>query len=173
MLRALPWRSVPTNDEHGNAFPIMKKAYKRAITKARWDALNEEYLVYKQPFVDEVAHAEPETHRLDQGAPDHERSEPTARPHPHPQAQTQTQTQTTPSSSYSFDYLVFVRNVGTNKTTLKSLFTQAFQDQDGSGQGQECAHTPTTAGLDYVEFSTWMDTVCIRSHPSPFFFSQD
>ena len=73
-----------TNDEHGNSSPIMKEAYKyglRAITKARWDVLNEEYLVYKQSLVDEVAHAEPETHRSDQDVPDHERSEPTARPH--------------------------------------------------------------------------------------------
>ena len=60
----------------------MKAAYKRAITKARWDVLNEECLVYKQSLVDEVAHAEPEMHRPDQDAPDHERSEPTARPLP-------------------------------------------------------------------------------------------
>ena len=87
VLRAWPWQRVRTNDEHGNAFPIMKEAYKyglRAITKARWDALNGGYLVYKQSFVDEVARAKPETHRLDQGAPDHGRSEPTARPHPTP-----------------------------------------------------------------------------------------
>ena len=87
--------------------------------------------------MDEVAHAEVEAHRPDQGAPDHARGEPTARPHTRPQAQvqTQTQTQTTPSSPYPFDCLVLVRNVhpGTNKTTLKSLFAQAFQDQDGSG----------------------------------------
>ena len=85
--RAWPWRSVPANDEHRNASSFMKEAYKyglRAITKARWDALNEEYIVYKQFFVDEVARAKPETHRPDQGVPDHGRSEPTARPHPTP-----------------------------------------------------------------------------------------
>jgi hypothetical protein len=137
----------------------MKEAHKyglRAITKARWDALNEEYLVRKQSLVDEVTRVETEMHHPDQGTPDHERNEATARPHPHPQ--TQTQTQTMPSSPYPFDCLVFVRNVhpGTNKTTLKSLFTQAFQDQHGS------AHTHTTAGLDYVDFSKGMDTVRVR-----------
>ena len=39
----------------------MKEAHKywlRGITKARWDALHEEYIVYKQSLVDEVASAE-------------------------------------------------------------------------------------------------------------------
>ena len=102
---------------------IMKEAHKyglRAITKACWDRLNGEYLSCKQSFVDEVARVETEMHRPDQGAPDHERSEPTAHPHTH----TQMQTQTTPSSSNPSDRLTFVRNAhpGTNKTTLKSLF---------------------------------------------------
>jgi hypothetical protein len=77
----------------------MKEAHKhglRAITNARWDALNEEYLVYKRSVVDELARAE--THRPDQGVPDHERSEPTVLTSPHPHPQTQTQTQTTPFS---------------------------------------------------------------------------
>ena len=43
--------------------------------------LNEEYFVCKQSFVDEVAHAEPETHHPDQDVPDHECSQPTTRPH--------------------------------------------------------------------------------------------
>ena len=84
--RACPWRSVPANDEHRNASSVMKEAYKyglRAITKARWNALSEEYLVYKRSLAD-VARAEPETHRPDQGVPDHGRSEHTARPHPTP-----------------------------------------------------------------------------------------
>jgi hypothetical protein len=149
----------------------MKEALKyglRAITKARWDALNEEYLVYKRSLVDEVARTETEMYRPDQDAPDHERSEPTTRPHPQPQ----TQMQTSLSSPYPFDCLVFVRNVhsGTNKTTLKSLFAQAFQDQDGSGQGHERAHAPTTAGLDYIDFSKGMDTVRVRSLPLSFSF---
>jgi hypothetical protein len=63
-----PWRRhvpVPAHDEHGNTSPIMKEGHKyglRAITKARWDTLNEEYLVYKQSLIDEVARAETEMH---------------------------------------------------------------------------------------------------------------
>jgi hypothetical protein len=109
-------------------------------------------IVCNQSLVDEVARGETEMRHPDHGAPDHERSERIAPPHPHPHPQTQTQTQTTPSTLYSFDCVIFVHNVhpGTNKTTLKSLFAQVFQDQDGS------AHTPTAAGLDYVDFNKGM-----------------
>jgi hypothetical protein len=61
----------------------MKELYKyvlRAITKARWDTLNEEYLVYKQSLVDKVTCTETEMHHPDQGMPDHERSEPKPKP---------------------------------------------------------------------------------------------
>jgi hypothetical protein len=95
VLRVWPWRRVPAIDEHGNASPIIKEAHRyglRAITKARWDTLNEEYLVYKRSVVDELVRAETDMHRPDQGVPDHERGEPTARPHPHPKTQTQTRT---------------------------------------------------------------------------------
>ena len=175
VLRAWPWRRgapVPANDEHQNASPIMKEAHKyglRTIPKARWDALNEEYLVYKRSLVDEVARTEAEMHRPDQGTPDQERGEPAVRLRSHPRAQTQTQTetqtqtQTTPSSPYPFDCVVFVRNVhpGTNKTTLKSLFAQAFRDQDGSRQ----TDTLTTAGVDYIDFNKGMDTVRVPLSP--------
>jgi hypothetical protein len=88
VIRAWPWRCrvpVPANDEYRSAPLIMKEAHKyglRAITKACWDALNEEYLVCKQSLVDAVARAETEMHRPDQGAPDHEPNEPATRPHP-------------------------------------------------------------------------------------------
>ena len=164
VLDEWPWKrrrvAVPPNDNNdGNASLLMKEAHKyglRAISKARWDALNEEYLLYKQSLVEEVARAEMEIQHSGQGAPDDgndddESSEPSALPHsPHPE----TQTQTTPHSPYPFDCLVFVRNVhpDTNKTMLKSLFTQAFQDQGQDG-------TTSTAGLDYVDFNRGMDTV--------------
>ena len=61
-------------------------------------------------------------------------------------------------SPYPFGRLVFVRNIhpDTNKTTLKSLFAQAFQD--GSS-------------LDYVDFSRGMDTVRVRLYITYFFFT--
>lgn len=175
MLRAWPWRrrvhvSPPTHDDNakddGDSSPIVREAHKyglRAISKARWDALNEEYLAYKQSLVEEVARA---PHAMSDH--DHE-DQPSLHPEMQPQMETQTDTQvqTTLSSPYPFDCLVFVRNVhpDTNKTMLKSLFARAFQDsdqdenqdqdQDGTRPGQ---HAPTT-GLDYVDFTRGMDTV--------------
>ncbi|KAG6369480.1 hypothetical protein JVT61DRAFT_14372 [Boletus reticuloceps] len=162
VLRAWSWRRrvpVPGNDndnDDANASPVVKEALKyglRTISKARWDALNDEYLSYKQSLVEEVARAETAIQRPGQGAP--EDNKPDALPHP----KSQMQTKTTPSSPYPFDCLVFVRNVhsGTNKTTLKSLFGQAFQDQDQDGTRP----TPTM-GLDYVDFTKGMDTCYLR-----------
>lgn len=133
-----------------------RKYGSRTISKARWDALNEEYLLYKQYLVDEMARTQTEMHHPGEDATEHARGKPTAVPDPNLQTQTAIQTQTTPSSPYPFNCLVFVRNIHpeTNKTTLKSLFAQAFQDR---------------SGLDYVDFNKGMDTVRVRLH-TPFFF---
>ncbi|KAF8547011.1 hypothetical protein OG21DRAFT_1517701 [Imleria badia] len=168
VLDAWPWERyrvhVPANaNDDGNVSPVVKEAHKyalRATSKARWDALNKEYLLYKQSLVEEVARVEVEVERLGQDASDydydHEGGEPAALPHP-PHTETQTPMQTTPFSHYPFDCLVFVRNVhpDTNKTMLKSLFAQAFQDQDQDGAA-------STAGLDYVDFNRGMDTCHLR-----------
>lgn len=161
VLRAWPWKRcralVPANengDGNGGASLVVKEAHKyglRAISKARWDALNEEYLLYKQYLVDEMARTQSEVRHPGEDATEHKRGGPTTFPQPHSQNKTQTQIQTTPSSPYPLNCLVFVRNVNpeTNKTTLKSLFAQAFQD--GSS-------------LDYVDFNKGMDTVRVRLH---------
>ncbi|KAF8437151.1 hypothetical protein L210DRAFT_3405998 [Boletus edulis BED1] len=168
VLRAWSWRRrvpVPGNDnDDANASPVVKEALKyglRTISKARWDALNDEYLSYKQSLVEEVVRAETAMQRPGQRVP--EDNKPDTLPHP----KSQTQTKTTPSSPYPFDCLVFVRNVhsGTNKTTLKSLFGQAFQDQNqdqDQDQDQDGTRPTPTTGLDYVDFTKGMDTCYLR-----------
>ncbi|KAG8218936.1 hypothetical protein J3R82DRAFT_4644 [Butyriboletus roseoflavus] len=153
VLRAWPWRRRRVlGPAHTDASPIAREAHKyglRMISKARWDVLNGEYLLYKQYLVDEMARTQVQIHHTGEDATEHERDEPTALPHPNPETETEAETQTTPSSPYPFGCLVFVRNVhpDTNKTTLKSLFAQAFQD--GSS-------------LDYVDFNRGMDTCYLR-----------
>ena len=167
LLRAWPWkrRNIlgPTNDE--DASQIVKEAHKyglRAISKARWDALNEEYLLYKQALVNEMARTQPDTDAEMQ-------------PHPFQDAvgeqvdddEPRAGGRTTPGSSYPFDCLVFVRNVHpeTNKTTLKALFGHAFQNDLGRSAQPPPLRTPAQvggAGLDYVDFTKGMDTVRIR-----------
>ncbi|KAG6373737.1 hypothetical protein JVT61DRAFT_5877 [Boletus reticuloceps] len=131
-------------------------AKRRSPHGFRLSMLVSEYLsIYQQPWyrMCRSARAETAIQRPGQGAP--EDNKPDAFPHP----KSQMQTKTTPSSPYPFDCLVFVRNVhsGTNKTTLKSLFGQAFQDQDQDGTRP----TPTM-GLDYVDFTKGMDTCYLR-----------
>ena len=160
VLRACPRKRhrVPGGDV--DASPIVREAHKyglRTISKARWDILNEEYLVYKQNLVDEVVRTQIQIHHPSEDATEHER----ALPHLHPETETETETeaktQTTPYSPYPFGCLVFVRNIhpDPNKTTLTSLFPQAFQD--GSS-------------LDYVDFNRGMDTVRVRLHITFFFY---
>jgi hypothetical protein len=155
-------RRVPTNDQHLDVLPIVKEAHKhglRVIPKAPWDALSEGYLVYKQS-----SWTKSRVQRLMKCIARTKVRPTTSAANP-PPALTAThpkmQTQTTPSSPYPFECLVSVRNVhpGTNKTTLTSLFAQVFRDRDGS------AHTHTTAGLDYVDFSMGMETVRVRPLP--------
>ena len=156
VLRAWPWKRHRVLGGDGDALPIAREARKyglRTISKAHWDALNEKYLLYKQSLVDEVARTQIQIHHPGDDTTEHEHP---SFPDPRPETETEAQTQTTPYSPYPFGCLVFVRNIhpDTNKTTLKSLFAQAFQD--GSS-------------LDYVDFNRGMDTVRVRLYITYFF----
>ena len=159
VLRAWPWRRHRVLGGDGDASPVVREAHKyglRAISKVRWDALNEEYLLYKQSLVGEVARTQTQIPHPGEDAIEREHGESPTFPDSHPETETEAKTQTTPYSPYPFGCLVFVRNIhpDTNRTTLKSLFAQAFQD--GSS-------------LDYVDFNRGMDTVRVRLHITYFF----
>ena len=111
VLCAWHWKRHRVLCGDGDASPVVREAHKhglRMISKARWDALNEEYLVYKQSLVDEVARTQIQIHHPGEDTTKHER----ALPHPHPETENETeteaQTQTTLYSSYPFGCLVFV-----------------------------------------------------------------
>ncbi|KAF9234358.1 hypothetical protein BU15DRAFT_90007 [Melanogaster broomeanus] len=89
----------------------------RTMSKARWDQLNEEYLIYKQRLIDEMGEAD----------------EPPA------------------CTSCSSNRTWRACSLSANKTTLKALFSQAFQ----------AARCPAN-GLDYVDFQKGMDTCYLR-----------
>ncbi|KAG9317756.1 hypothetical protein JVU11DRAFT_1974 [Chiua virens] len=162
ILDAWPWkrRSIPASeDADENVSPAVKDAFKyglRILSKARWNALNEEYLLHKQSLVDEMTRTQPSVVHPDdievEVVHKDDPREPTPPSHPPPQAQMRTAA----SSPYPFDCLVFVRHVHpeTNKTTLKSLFSRA--SQEGSG-----------TGLDYVDFTKGMDTCYLRVAAPP------
>ena len=116
----------------------------RAISKKRWEELKDEYLAYQRRLLDElIAHNEesnilPQERNIEDDEFYSSAPAPTAPP-------SESLVKTTLDFPYPIDCLVFVRNVHpeTNKTTLRKLFTTAF---DGDG-------------LDYVDFNKGMDSV--------------
>ncbi|KAH9833803.1 uncharacterized protein C8Q71DRAFT_860076 [Rhodofomes roseus] len=117
----------------------------RVMPRARWDALREEYLAYRQTLLDALAYSEhetgeaQETNTVEEHAPSH--------------ATAPSLLTTDLSSPYPQGCLVFVRNVHpeTNKTTLRALFSQPFTESGAAD-----------AGVDYVDFSKGMDTCYLR-----------
>ncbi|KIJ20484.1 hypothetical protein PAXINDRAFT_96673 [Paxillus involutus ATCC 200175] len=159
LLQKWPWRrlitSVDTTDIHDtDTTPVEKEALKfgfRTISKARWNQLNEEYLVYRQRLVDEMAEANEPAARYQ--ATGIELGDVTQAELEEPAPSPSLATKTTWSSPYPFNCLVFVRNIHpeTNKTTLKAFFSQAFQAAEGQANG-----------IDYVDFNKGMDTCYLR-----------
>lgn len=131
----------------------------RTSTKAHWDKLNTEYLAYRQKLLDELAAVDQEarhTAHADVSAA------PAAMPEPEPAQQVPISREPVLDlyAPYPPGCLAYVRNVHpeTNKTTLRKLFAQAFQDSGPPG--------PSGDGIDYVDFNKGMDTVS-RSYPIP------
>lgn len=130
----------------------------RALSKRRWDTLKEEYIALQlQLRAKAVKSSMPHTRNRPLAKPaatppEHGREEIEYTPH------TQTMEMVMPvlkpeNGRYSFppDCLVFVKNVHaeTNKTTLRTLFSKAF---DGSLEE-----------IDYVDYTKGLDSVSVFS----------
>lgn len=149
LLDNWPWKRQPSSASDEPATPEIKEARKfgfRAISKTRWDQLNEEYVAYRQKLVDEACESNKRASAPRPDMPAHtqvedeESSPPSSTP------------QTTYASLYPYGCVVFVRNIHseTNKTTLKTLFSKSF-----AAAGQ-------SSGLDYVDFNKGMDSCHLR-----------
>lgn len=149
-----PWDRHPdaqTHEIEGDVFQEAQKIGFRAITKAQWDRLNEEYLQYKQSLLDEMNLVTDQDEYHDSG---HNLTSRKRSPSPTGSesivgAQQSGQV-TTLASQYPFGCLLFIRHVHpeTNKTTLKTLFSRALLEGDS-----------TAEGIDYVDFNKGMETV--------------
>ncbi|KAL1946666.1 hypothetical protein VTO73DRAFT_14770 [Trametes versicolor] len=157
-----PWRPrrtaiPPHDDENEETSAYAREAVKfgfRALPKARWDALKEEYLAHRQRLLDQIAQSEPEPepeaepanagyevdsyHRRDrdQGWGNREHTAPAPE-------------YADPDAPFPPGCLVYVRSVHpeTNRTTLKALFA-------ARGFGPDA--------LDYVDYSKGMGTCHLR-----------
>lgn len=158
-----PWhpRRTSASTDTGESSTTLIEAVKfgfRALPKARWDELKEEYVAHRQRLLDEIAGARSTAHGYDYDTDAAmEAEEPgTATEAP---SQPQVGPSLDPSAPFPPRCLVFVRNVHpeTNKTTLKSLFSaHAFGGM--------------ASALDYVDYNKGMTSVrlplLIRTHAS-------
>ena len=155
LLATWPWDKQSISHTHDT--PSLDDDYAReaakfglrTLSKSRWDQLKEEYLSYQRQLLDELVTYNEGSSDFRQGI-DADIQEQvgeydTASQPEYEQASTATTTLTSP---YPLNCLVFVRNVHseTNKTTLRKLFSLAFD-------------AATSEGLDYVDFNKGMDSV--------------
>ncbi|KAJ3824021.1 hypothetical protein EV361DRAFT_353297 [Lentinula raphanica] len=164
------------SDTPSNAELAVSEARKhgfRALPKIRWDQLKEEYLAWQRQLREQVLAeqdrqkeelasqmkeelGDEELHLKESKVDSNSTSSSAALP--------SSQLSSSSSSSYPQNCLVFVRNVhpGTNKTTLRSLFSKAL----ASG-GLQKSSQPQDQNIDYVDYTKGMDTCYVRfSSPS-------
>ncbi|KAJ3502237.1 hypothetical protein NMY22_g18655 [Coprinellus aureogranulatus] len=169
-IESQPGRS--TEEARSGSSADARKFGFRTTSKARWEELRAEYLLYRQQLIDEInasqdssAPAVPSSSRLTHNTGT---LSATADAKPVPKAPSRDQSgnedvpckvQQTPSitlsSPYPYGCLLFIKNIHpeTNKTTLKSLFGKLLSGTNG--------------GIDYVDFNKGMDTCYLRlSTPS-------
>jgi len=152
LLEEWPWdkqlnhndKAPSTSDDYARE---SSKFGLRTLSKSRWDELKREYLIYQRKLLNElVAFNEGSSLGTDVLVSEHDEDRDVAyqsEPEPEPVVLA-----TTLASPYPMNCLVFVRNIHpeTNKTTLRKLFSTAFD-------------ATTSFGLDYVDFNKGMDSV--------------
>lgn len=157
----------------------------RSLPKAQWDSLKEEYVAWRQKLLDEVfreqeqqqemgVHAAEEEVRDDDNEFDEEEEKENggqeyfaAVPAPAPVASSNSLPTTstlplTPSSPYPPNCLLFIRNIhsGTNKTTLRALFTKALLGR--REETTDMSSSANASGIDYIDYTKGTDTCHLR-----------
>ena len=154
----------------------------RILTKAKWEELKAEYLLYRQELIDEINKFQDEDEirvyggrkrgYVDEMHDPEEQITEEAQRTDQIQVQKSASTKNTaiatndligtasihPSPTYPPGCLVFVRNVHpqTNKTSLRNLFLHAREVAGGKKDDD---------GLDYLDYTKGMDCVCFFSLP--------
>ena len=185
-------RSLPDEEISPSCLAAIKFGL-RILTKAKWEELRAEYLLYRQELVDENNAFQDEGEvRVYEGGrkgylgETHDRDEqedPGKSNQVQVQKRARIQSRSTksaaivavdtagihPNFTYPLGCLVFVRNVHpeTNKTTLRSLFLHARGPTvNGIEDGKKY-----DGGLDYLDYTKGMDCVCVPFRSSLFILS--
>ncbi|KIK62454.1 hypothetical protein GYMLUDRAFT_242628 [Collybiopsis luxurians FD-317 M1] len=136
----------------------------RALPKANWEALKDEYLAWRKTLLDEIFTAQEngDVSAMDEAPPDnHDISEGEGESGEWDWPEENMPTLTS-SSPYPPNCLIFVRNVhsGTNKTTLRTLFRKMLINVRRNGGPS--AGVSDTESIDYVDYTKGMDTCYLR-----------
>lgn len=135
----------------------------RVLTKAKWEELRAEYLLYRQELVDEINTFQDEGEVMFDSGTGRKRGN---ADETHDQEVSITENASAarysvvglhPNSVYPPGCLVFVRNVHpeTNKTSLRGLFLHAWVKSETEGGRKD------DDGLDYLDYMKGMDCVCV------------
>ena len=128
----------------------------RILSKAKWEELRAEYLLYRQELVDEINKFQDEGVGA-YGSGGRKRRYVDEMHDQEEQITEEDPSSIHPNSTYPPGCLVFVRNVHpqTNKTSLRNLFLHAREPTGiESGKKQD-------DGLDYLDYTKGMDCVCV------------
>ncbi|KAF9000291.1 hypothetical protein BDQ17DRAFT_1359966 [Cyathus striatus] len=150
MIAKWPWESQGGDQEEG-LDELKKEATKfgfRALSKKKWDELKEEYIAYRQRLVDEINEFQDSSVLAAQSIPHFDTR---------PMQPSPPETGLSFNSPYPTNVLLFIKHIHpeTNKTTLRKLFSTAFQDAIKDGEIED-------EGLDYVDYTKGMDSCHLR-----------
>ncbi|KAL0581483.1 hypothetical protein V5O48_000526 [Marasmius crinis-equi] len=159
LLEKWPWEriandssAIPTNLPEAHKFGF------RCLSKSRWEALKEEYLDYRNRLVQELVEYEDQQKQQNQHSGNDEPYGSERGPvHGYALITDAAVPSLSMRSPFPPSCLVFVRNIHpqTNKTTLKSLFTNLFSPNAPHSGAQ-------AIGLDYVDYNKGMDCCYLR-----------
>jgi xRRM domain len=169
----------PPHEEISSLHVEATKSGLRILTKAKWEELRAEYLLYRQELVDEINKFQDEDEVEvygggrkrryvdeihDQGEQSTaEESRRTVQESTYIQSRTRNtaiavnESVTASVSTYPPGCLVFIRNVHpqTNKTSLRNLFLHARELTRTEGGNKD------DGGLDYIDYTKGMGCVCL------------
>ncbi|KAH6914358.1 hypothetical protein BKA70DRAFT_1261174 [Coprinopsis sp. MPI-PUGE-AT-0042] len=169
VLTSHPWNTPEEFQPSKGSDTPAEKAVKvgfRALKKADWETLREEYLAYRQSLIQTITDfqdnvEQPTAIKAPAAALEYGIREQTRMPDVHQPPATLSEppegssSEITLASPYPYGCLVFVKNIHTetNKTTLKAIFGRVLDSSNPTGPN---------AGLDYVDFTKGMDSCHLR-----------
>ncbi|KAA1479175.1 hypothetical protein DENSPDRAFT_110383 [Dentipellis sp. KUC8613] len=151
LVREWPWDRSADAHIPDDSIPTQALAFRagfRALPKAQWDALQDEYVAYRDSLLEKMKAATAPVPAPQASSARLQRL-PTSDPYPGPDSDTPAPpTGLSPDAPYPPNRVLHARNIHpqTNKTTLRALFSAGLPD----------------SAIDYVDFTKGLDMCYLR-----------